>query len=561
MMNQTLNTLLTFNQPIVRRLLQYKVASDEVPTDIQWSEKAVKSLVKKLKKNGGLPELEKSISNKGKNGPTNCVTIPRSLDGRLQVSHRKGLPHVIYCRLWRWPDLQSHHELRAIDTCSYAFNLKREFVCVNPYHYLRVETPVMPPILVPRHSRATDSAEVKEEPRAAEEFHRPDNKTIPEDESLLSPISQQTSPAMSNSSLMPLGSNQNTMQQSNNFQQQQSQQPQSQQPLQQQQQQQPPIFQNQQDPEPMQTNSTTSPQPSQQQQQQPQICQQQQQQQQQNLQRQMSSQSQQSPASDFGNLVNFRGQLSPMSDGLSTPTSLFSPGSISAASYMTDIDPMCMNSILSPPNAVIQEGFDAVCYEEPEAWCSIHYNELRNRTGDTFHCIKRVVTVDGYTDPSSQDRFCLGLLSNINRTKIIEQSRRHIGKGVRLYYFGGEVFAECLSGSSIFVQSSNCNVRYGWHPATVCKIPSGCNLKIFNNQEFAKQLEESVHLGFNHVYQLKSMCMIRLSFVKGWGADYQRQTVTSTPCWIEIRLNGPLQWLDKVLVQMGSPGEKVSSTT
>jgi len=65
----------------------------------------------------------------------------RSLDGRLQVSHRKGLPHVIYCRLWRWPDLQSHHELRALDICQYAFNLKRDEVCVNPYHYSRVEQP------------------------------------------------------------------------------------------------------------------------------------------------------------------------------------------------------------------------------------------------------------------------------------------------------------------------------------------------------------------------------------------------------------------------------------
>ena len=37
---------------------------------------------------------------------------------------------------------------------------------------------------------------------------------------------------------------------------------------------------------------------------------------------------------------------------------------------------------------------------------------------------------DGFTDPSNNsDRFCLGLLSNVNRNSTIENTRRHIGKG------------------------------------------------------------------------------------------------------------------------------------
>ena len=41
----------------------------------KWSEKAVKSLVKKLKKSGGLDELEKAVTSQSSS--TKCITIPR----------------------------------------------------------------------------------------------------------------------------------------------------------------------------------------------------------------------------------------------------------------------------------------------------------------------------------------------------------------------------------------------------------------------------------------------------------------------------------------------------
>ncbi|NXX65007.1 SMAD1 protein, partial [Spizella passerina] len=460
-------SLFSFTSPAVKRLLGWKQGDEEE----KWAEKAVDALVKKLKKKkGAMEELEKALSCPGQ--PSNCVTIPRSLDGRLQVSHRKGLPHVIYCRVWRWPDLQSHHELKPLECCEFPFGSKQKEVCINPYHYKRVESPgrfFLVCIFTPYLSNAKELME------------------------LCSVVG-----CMGCSCSLCCAS---------------------------------PQF-------PCAEQITgTCPLPA-----------------------------------VSGALVWLQEHLyqhSPRKALMYLPFLYLAD--TPPPTYLPPEDPMTHDTsqpmdtnMMAPaiPPDVHRGDVQAVAYEEPKHWCSIVYYELNNRVGEAFHASSTSILVDGFTDPSNnKNRFCLGLLSNVNRNSTIENTRRHIGKGVHLYYVGGEVYAECLSDSSIFVQSRNCNYHHGFHPTTVCKIPSGCSLKIFNNQEFAQLLAQSVNHGFETVYELTKMCTLRMSFVKGWGAEYHRQDVTSTPCWIEIHLHGPLQWLDKVLTQMGSPHNPISSVS
>lgn len=98
---------------IVHSLMCHRQGENE-----SFSKRAIESLVKKLKeKRDELDSLITAITTNGAH-QTKCVTIQRTLDGRLQVAGRKGFPHVIYARIWRWPDLHKN-ELKHVKTCKH----------------------------------------------------------------------------------------------------------------------------------------------------------------------------------------------------------------------------------------------------------------------------------------------------------------------------------------------------------------------------------------------------------------------------------------------------------
>lgn len=103
------------------------------------------------------------------------------------------------------------------------------------------------------------------------------------------------------------------------------------------------------------------------------------------------------------------------------------------------------------------------------------------------------------------------------------------------------------------------NQLNNFQPEQVCKLLTNESMKVFDTDEFARLLKQVVNDGFEASFKLTRMCTIRLSFVKGWGSNYNRKDITMTPCWIEIHLNGPLKWLDEVLCKMGSPLNAISS--
>ncbi|KAI6235519.1 Mothers against decapentaplegic-like protein [Aphelenchoides besseyi] len=516
-------------------LIQVLLCYHQGGEDPEFIRKAIESLVKKLKdKRAELDSLISAVTSGGKQA-TSCVTIHRSLDGRLQVAGRKGVPHVVYARIWRWPNV-SKNELQKLAICTTPSD-HPDLICINPFHYDRIVSSTinignMNSLRMDALSNAADSMDT---PGLEPELSFPHSNCSVPNSAIPSTTTSfdftEPSSSASNQPFLIYGPHQQ------------------------------PSYVVSHLPCGGTISSTALP----------------------------SSLQQETPLAHVLRMKTDESQgWLPVPQPASTVTSEYA---LEASIPPNHVVFATNNDGKAAQNIFGVKRYDSLRYNLDRVqipltnltqhWCSISYYELDTQIGQTFKVPRdqSEVVVDGGMNPAGakSGRFCLGALPNVHRSEASEKARIHIGRGVRLRCTPqGSVYLHCLSLKGVFVRSYYLDFEHGLiYGSTVHKFCVGSEKKIFDLRwAFAEMCEQRqsaqiavaaqacavagitqnvvapsvIERAGTGVDDLRRVCCtIAISFVKGWGAGYNRSTIKETPCWIELQLHKPLQLLNGLL--------------
>jgi len=173
------------------------------------------------------------------------------------------------------------------------------------------------------------------------------------------------------------------------------------------------------------------------------------------------------------------------------------------------------------------------------SWCRLAYWEERVRVGAQHFSVSPNVQI--FSSPASShppphcDSLSLADLmsSNLRASQSTLRTRDKIGRGVLLSRDEVGVWAHNRTEVPIFVNSPTLDIPNS-RTFSVFKIPPGYSMQIFNFE--LSQVYKTVRdpAAYEGPYDPHA---VRLSFAKGWGPGYSRQSVECCPCWLEILLN------------------------
>lgn len=118
---------------LTKRLFSARKRQTDFNQNEKRSEDEVKLRLFDHLKDGQLELLASAVENEGAI-LSNCVLLPRNeLNCGVYAE-----PHVLCCRLYRWPDILSSGELKRLPVCESAHD--PVYICCNPYHLSRMTT-------------------------------------------------------------------------------------------------------------------------------------------------------------------------------------------------------------------------------------------------------------------------------------------------------------------------------------------------------------------------------------------------------------------------------------